>query len=415
MSLTSFYTALTGLNNNSQAINVIGDNLANMNTVAFKAGKASFSELLAGISGTSATGNPISFGLGSTLNGVIRMNTQGTIAYTGRAADAAINGNGFFVVSTGGGLGFTRSGQFQFDKSGMLLSADGFQLLGYPAVQGQIDTSASLAPIEIRKGQSIQASATANMSIFANLDAQAEDGSTFATSVTVYDSLGSPHAVKLTFTKTGARAWSWSATIPATDAGGSAEDSPVEIGSGNLQFDGSGKISGLASNPTLNLTGLSDGAADLQVTFHLLDAAGKGTITGFAGASAVSSTIQDGYAATILKDVSFDSDGVIIGLTESGQLIPLAQLALADFPNVDGLEKFRGSTFVAFTSSGEPSIGVAGTGGRGSVAGGSLEQSNVDMAQEFVNLIVAQRAYQANSRVIAATDELYQDALNLKR
>lgn len=416
MALTSFYTALTGINNNSMAINVIGDNLANMNTTAFKSSKASFSELLAGLSGTSSTGNPISFGLGSTLNGINRTTTQGTITYTGTPSDAAINGNGFFVVSIEGGTGFTRSGKFEFDKEGYFLSADGYQLMGYPAVGGEIDTTAAISPIQIRKGQSIPANVTQNLSISANLDARAAVDDTFATPIQVYDTLGTAHTVTLTFTKTAAGAWDWAATIPAIDTdGGAVDDPPVEVGSGSLAFDADGKLTPPAADLTLSLANLASGANDMDVNFNVMDPSGNGLITNYSSASTVSTSTQDGYAASILKSVSINNSGVIVGLTESGQSVPLAQLALADFPNVEGLQKYKGSTFVAFTSSGEPSIGVAGSGGRGSVVGASLEQSNVDMAQEFVSLIVAQRAYQANSRIITTTDELYQDAISLKR
>ena len=231
MPLTSIYTALTGINNASTAMNVIGDNLANMNTTAFKSGNANFSELLAGLSGTSSTGDPISMGLGSTLSGVDNNWSQGTINSTGNSMDAAINGNGFFVVSTNGGMGFTRAGQFSFDQDGNLLSSDGFQLLGYPSVNGAINTSGALQPINIKEGQIVPGTATTSLTVSANLDAQAKDGSTFSSSVQAFDSLGSPHTVDLTFAKTGAGAWSWSATIPATDTGGASTDPAVQVGS----------------------------------------------------------------------------------------------------------------------------------------------------------------------------------------
>jgi flagellar hook protein FlgE len=415
MELTSFYTALTGLNNNSAAINVIGDNLANMNTTAFKSSHATFAELLSGVSGTSLTGNPVSIGLGSTLNGVNRDTTQGTINYTGKSTDAAINGNGFFVVSTEGGLGFTRSGQFEFDREGNLISSDGFKAMGYMAVNGTIDNSGALTTIEIRRGQLLPASATENVSIQANLDAQAADASTFSSSVRIYDSLGAAHTATVTFTKTGMGAWDWSATIPAEDTGGAVGDPPVQIGTGALQFDGNGVMTAPAANAALNVSGLSNGAADMAVTFRLLDNAGNPFITNYANESAISSTLQDGYESSTLAGIRINSDGVIVGLAENGKSIPLAQLALGNFPNIEGLQKYRGSTFVSFPSSGEPTIGVAGSGGRGFITGAALEQSNVDMAREFINLIVAQRAYQANSRVITTTNELYQDSLNLVR
>jgi|WetSurMetagenome_2_1015567.scaffolds.fasta_scaffold20360_3 flagellar hook protein FlgE len=415
MPLTSFYTALTGINNNSTAINVIGDNLANMNTTAFKSGKATFSELLAGLSGTSTTGNPVTAGLGSTLNGVVRTNTQGTVTSTGVSTDAAINGNGFFVVSLDGGLGFTRSGSFQLDKEGNLLSADGFQLLGYAAAGGTIDTSGAITPIQIKKGQTVPGSATTEMSVLANLDAQAATNDTFSSSIAVYDSVGVSHQVTLTFTKTGAGAWSWAATVPAEDTGGTAGGTPTQVGTGTLTFDQDGKLDASTTNPTIDITGLASGAADMSITLALTDATGNSMITGFASASAVSSTNQNGYTASNLTDISISSTGVIIGATESGQSVNLAQLALANFPNIDGLAKSVGSTFVAFTTSGEPSIGTAGTGGRGLLVGGALEKSNVDMAKEFIDLITAQRAYQANSKMISTTDQLYQDAVNLIR
>jgi flagellar hook protein FlgE len=415
MQLTSFYTALTGLNANALAINVIGDNIANLNTTAFKSSRASFSELLSGISGTGSTGNPISFGLGTTLSGISRTSSQGTINYTGNSTDAAINGNGFFVVSTDGGLGFTRSGQFEFNNEGNLVSSDGFMVMGYMAEDGVIDNSGAITPIEIRKGQLIPANPTSTLSIQANLDAQAVDGTSFSSSVMVYDSLGASHTVTFNFTKTGIGAWSWDAGIPAEDFGQPAVNPPVQVGAGSLQFNDMGIMVSPAANPALNIAGLSSGAAGMTVDFNLFDESGNPIITNYAGESTVSSTIQDGFEASSLKGISIDNEGVIVGLAENGKSIPLAQLALADFPNVEGLQKYKGSTFVSFTSSGEPSIGVAASGGRGSITGASLEQSNVDMAQEFIDLIVAQRAYQANSRVITTTDELYQDSLNLIR
>lgn len=423
MPLTSYYTALTGLDSNSYAINVIGDNLANMNTTAFKAGTATFAELLAGISGTDANGNPISPGLGTSVNGIRHNYTQGAITNTGNSTDAAINGNGFFVLSINGDMGFTRSGSFTFNKDGNLVSPDGFPAMGYMGANGVIDTSSAIVPIVIEKGQIIPASATNNVCITANLDAQAEVGDSLSTPVQIYDSLGQAHTVTVTYTMTAAGAWSWEATIPAIDVGGASTDPPEVIGGDDLEFDGDGILTSPADdpltpeidNPILSITNFTNGATDLDITFQLLDTDGNPVVTNYARESAPSGTVQDGFNASALSSVSIDRSGVIIGLTESGRSVSLAQMVLADFPNLEGLQKYQGSTYVAFTSSGEPSIGVAGTGGRGLIIGSSLEQSNVDMAQEFVNLIKSQRAYQANSRIITTTDELYQDTLNLAR
>jgi flagellar hook protein FlgE len=415
MPLTSFNTALTGINTNSIAINVIGDNLANMNTTAFKSSKATFSELLAGLSGTSSTGNPTALGLGATLNGVSRSFNQGAINNTGLSTDAAINGNGFFVVSAGEGLAYTRSGKFEYDKEGYLVSADGFNIMGYPAVKGKVDAGAAISEIQIRKGQSIPGIATENMRISANLDAEAAEGDVYATSVQVYDSLGAAHSVKLTFAKTAdLGSWSWSATMSAVDTGGDPGDT-VELGTGMLEFDSFGKMTAPTDNPPLSLSGLANGAEDLDITFNLLDGDGNPFISSYASASTASASTQDGSPSSVLTNISISGDGMIMGLTEGGQAVAVAQLALATFQNMEGLQKFQGSTLIAFGSAGDPAVGTAGSGGRGMIVGASLEQSNVDMAQEFINLIMAQRAYQANSRVITTTDELYQDALNLKR
>jgi flagellar hook protein FlgE len=420
MALTSFNTALIGINNNSLSINVIGDNLANLNTTAFKSGKATFSELLAGLSGTSETGNPISFGLGSILNGVNRNVSQGTVTYTGISTDVAINGNGFFVVSTdGGGTAFTRSGSFQFDNGGNLLTADGYQLMGYPAVNGVIDTNQTMVPIQIKKGQILLGSPTTTMSATFNLDNRLANGSQYSQPIRVLDSLGVEHVLTVNFTKTGALGWDYNVTIPAVDTGGAETDPPVPVGggSGSLTFnpDGTMVTTGF-TNPVLTISNLADQAEPLSITFNMLDAYGNGKITTVAQESMMSTPERDGTPPSSLASISISSDGVVSGLPQGGgTAVRLAQLAMADFANIQGLQKFKGSTFIETAGSGQPVYGIAGTGSFGSLSGSSLEQSNVDMAQEFVNLIQAQRAYQANSRVITTTDELFQDAINLKR
>jgi len=418
MTLSSFNTALTGLNNNALTINVVGNNLANINTTAFKASKTSFTELLGGISGTSESGNPIQVGLGSASAGVNPMFTQGAIGATGKSTDAAINGNGFFVVSTGDGLAYSRAGNFSVNSSGQLINTEGFLVQGYPAVGGIVNTSGALGPIQV-EGVKLPPKSTSEFSITANLDRDAAAGSKFTTAVQVYDSLGSPHTVTLTFTKNGASGWDWDATIPAVDTGGLSTDPPVSIkpasSTGLLTFDSNGNITAPTANETLAATGLANGAADLSVIFGIFDSQGNPSITSYAAASTVSSTIQDGYAASSLRDIAIDKDGVVNGMFDNGKNLPLAQLVTANFPNVQGLVKLKGSTMVPFGSSGDPSIGAPGTGGRGTISGGALEQSNVDIATEFTTLIVAQRGYQANSRIISTTDQLYQDALNLVR
>ena len=416
MSLTSFYTALTGLNSNSMAINVIGNNLANINTTAFKSSKTNFAELLAGLSTTTASdGNPIQVGVGSTVQGVSPIFSQGSIAYTGRNTDAAISGSGFFVVSIEDGLGYTRCGTFGLTKEGYLVNSEGYKVMGYAMTNGTVGSNGGISPIMIEKGGSLAPRATTTMSMSANLDSQAAVGTAFNTSMQVFDSLGTAHLVTISYAKTATGQYTWTATIPAVDTGGAASAPPVQVGTGTLTFDGSGVLTAPATNPTIQLTGLASGAANQTITFEVRDANGSPRLTSYASASSVSSTVQNGSAFSRLRDFSIDSDGVISGIYDNGAVQSLAQLALATFPNDEGLLKFKGTTFVAYGNSGEPSIGTAGTGGRGSISGSSLEQSNVDIATEFTNLIISQRGYQANSRVITMTDELYQEAINLIR
>ena len=315
------------------------------------------------------------------------------------------------MVDTGNGNGFTRAGNFQLDRDGNLISSDGFNVQGYMATGGVLDMTADLSNITINMGMNVPANATTNVTVNANLDCRTATDGIFSAPVMVYDSLGTAHTITLQFTKTDA-GWSWSALIPGADIG--ATDATV-VGNGDLTFDEAGNITDGTENGTLSITNLVSGASDMDITFNLFDENGNSNITDFAADSSVAKTVQDGFPSSVLTKTSVDSAGVILGTTSSGQSIALAQLALANFPNSGGLQKYQGNTFVTFASSGEPSIGRAGTGGRGIISGSSLEQSNVDMAQEFVNLISAQRAYQANSRIITTSDELYQESLNMKR
>jgi len=232
------------------------------------------------------------------------------------------------------------------------------------------------------------------------------------------DSLGDTHVVSVNFYKTDAGTWTWNATIPGADTGGT---DPVSVGTGSITFDSAGVMDdpGIADhtfvNPQLSIAGLANGASDMTVTLGLVDPDFVPQLTGYAADSNVSSTKQDGYQSGVLKDISIYSDGTIAGIYDNGKVLPLGQIALATFPNTDGLAKLKGSTFVASGLAGEPTIGTAGSGGRGSITGSALEGSNVDIAQEFTNLIIAQRGYQASSRVITATDQIYQETVNLVR
>ena len=425
MALTSFFSALTGLNSNSHSINVIGDNLANLNTVGFKAGQATFAEIIGGMSGFSATGNPIVFGQGSQLNGIAHKQAQGTPEYTGNSSDAMINGNGYFIVNTGEGeMGYTRAGRFQFTGNGTLVTSDGYQLMGYMATNGMIDLSKSIETVEIRLGQFIPANKTTEMAAAINLDSQTVAGNKFATPIMVYDSLGARHDIKLEFEKVSnvgdKPEWTMTAYIVGKDGN---PDIQIDIDgtlAQTLEFTSIGILDTTVPNSyTLtipaNAFGADIPAADDVITLHMRDSELRSMITSAASVSGTSRTEQNGYASSTLESIAFDNAGRVIGLAANGNNIVLAQLALATFPNVEGLQKYNGSTLIASGNAGEPSIGTAGSGGRGSVQGSSLEMSNVDMSEEFIRLIIAQRAYQANARVITTSDEIYQEAIHLKR
>ena len=429
MALTSFFSALTGLNANSHTINTIGDNLANMNTVGFKAGKATFAEIIGGMSGFSATGNPMVFGQGAILNGIVHKQSQGTPEYTGNSTDAMIIGNGYFVVATGdGGIGYTRAGRFQFDSTGNLVSSDGFQLMGYLADEkGDIDQAGGIKPVEIRMGQFMQAVETTKISAAVNLDSQSPNDGTsqslFVTPIEVFDSLGTKHVIQLMFEKKSAPGDAepnWELSAKLLSDGKLVE---IEIDGDDtflLEFDRFGKLNELSMPERLNLKIVGTDAPETmdqrELTLNMRDDKGNPLLTSAASESGTSRTTQNGYAASYLTSVAFSDTGVIIGIAANGNSIALAQLAIATFNNNEGLLKYNGSTFIApELSAGQPSYGVAKSQGRGAVAGGSLEMSNVDMAEEFINLIIAQRAFQANARVITTSDELYQEAIHLKR
>jgi flagellar hook protein FlgE len=412
MSLTSYSIATTAMNNASTAINVIGNNLANMSTTAYKSENATFVELLSGVSTTDDCGNSVAAGQGCKLNGIISDNTQGTITSTENELNVAINGNGYFAVDANGTTAYTRNGAFSRDGEGSLVSSDGFSVMGYLATDGVLDTS-QVTAITIDEGSAIPAKATSAMAVTANLNADAAVGDAFSSSVAIYDSLGNAHSISVTYTKTDF-GWNWSATIPAEDVGGSSTDNAVEVGSGDLEFGSDGTLISPSTSPVIAIEGFTEGASDQELSLNLYDDGGDALLTSYASDSAATNTSQNGYASSYLSSLSIDSAGEIVGTTDSGRTVTLAQLVLANFNNEDGLEKFSGSTFIAGASAGTPSIGTAETEGRGSIEGSSLEASNVDMAESFVSLIQAQRAYQTASRIITTTDEMVKDAVNLK-
>ncbi len=436
--LSSFSTALSGLNANAMSLSVIGNNLANLNTVGYKGSVAAFQDLLSrSVLSYNGAGNPMQIGLGVQPGSVSGNFSQGSLQTTGQATDAAIVGSGFFVVRGGQADYFTRAGNFTLDSEGRLMTQQGQYVQGYPVVNGKVDTNQALTDMQISTGTLSPASATSMTRLVSNLDSSMQPGESFTTAVQVVDSLGESHTVTATFTRNAGLpgdppSFAFDLTTDGADVVGGTAGVPFSLLTGadaaappgTLDFDNAGILTsvdpgtGAISPPTdfsFTFPGLLDGAAAQSVSMDLVDDQGAGYISAFATPSATSSVFQDGVTAANLTTFSITEDGTIQGIYANGKTEPLGQLAIATFNNNQGLVRIGGNLFAQSFNSGEASIGVAGAGGRGNVSGSTLELANVDIAQEFTNLIVAQRGYQANSRMVTTTDELLQEAINLKR
>ena len=406
----SLFAGISGLNANSTAMTVIGDNIANVNTTAFKANRSSFANVLSqSLGGSSSDG----IGRGVEFWGTSPLWTQGSLENTGNATDLAINGKGFFMVQDNTGTNFyTRAGQFHLDEVGDMVNPDGYLVQGY-----QIDPNGNLGnltTISIPGERISPPSATTEFTFDVNLDAQTPTNGTYSTSQTIYDSLGNGIPLTLTFTRqAAAQTWSLAASVPSPNG-------PVTINGAATQaitFDSAGNLSTPGSDRTFAITLANGAATPLTVTWDLFDSTGanNGDITGYASPSATTFQYQDGYSSGVLRGISVDEDGVVTAAYSNGQLTPTYQIALADFPSYYGLTKLGQNLYAESLSSGQPMPGVAGNGRLGNITPSALEMSNVDLAQEFVKMITTQRAFQANSRVITTSDEILSELINLKR
>ncbi len=410
--IASLYAGISGLSANATAMTVIGDNIANVNTTAFKSNRAHFANILStSLGGDSATAN---VGRGVEFWGAYAQWTQGSLENSSSATDLAINGKGFFMVQDpNGSRYYTRAGNFVFDKQGYLVNPDGYRLQGYQLDAG--GNIGSITSIYIPGERVAPPQATRNFNFDINLSSTAAPTDTYTTAQTFYDSLGNAIPVTFTFTREAAdRTWSVSASIPA------AAGSGVTIGGGSsltLQFDENGVMTVPTGDVQLSLT-LTNGAASPQiVTWDLYNPSGNsfGDITGYASPSGTTFQYQDGYPPGMLRGISIDESGIVTAAYSNGEMTPMFQLALVDFPSYDGLTKMGKNLYAESLESGQALIGTAGTGRLGSVAPSSLEMSNVDLAEEFVKMITTQRAFQANSRVITSSDEILQELINIKR
>jgi flagellar hook protein FlgE len=418
---TSFSTALSALNADSTAIDVVGNNLANLNTPGFKASEVCFQDLVTESLGAGLGETQVGFGTGTPLT--VREFSQGAIQTSAGVLDAAIQGDGFFVVQNSAGQNFyTRAGNFQSDRSGNLQTGSGDAVLGWTTIDsntGQVDTNGPIGKIVVPVGSMKPPVATTNFTDDLNLNsnASADTTSTFTTPVTVYDSLGSSHVLTLNFQKTGANAWSYQVTIPGADIdGGTAgTDYPIDGASGDLAFDTTGQLTSPANGSPIAFTiaGLTDGAADMNLTWNPYNSAGAGTITQFGQPSNSSANSQNGSASSQLSSVGLATGGTILAQYTDGTQVVVGQVALANIRNPGTLIAAGNNNFELSALTANPSIGVPGTGGRGTIQGGATEASTVDIATEFTNLIVYQRAYEANAHVVTTADTLSQDTINL--
>jgi flagellar hook protein FlgE len=410
----NFSIALSGLEADSVALNTIGNNLANLNTTAFKGQTTSFEDLFYQQIGQSGSGDAIQLGAGTKVSGTSTDFSEGTILPDANPnpGDMALAGNGFFVVEQSGVQSLTRAGNFQLSSNGNLITQDGQQVMGYAAVNGVVNQNTNLTPITIPVGLNEGAQATQNFSVTANLDSGATVGTSFSTPVQVFDSLGQSHQATVSYTKTATNQWSYAVTLPPGDATGSTANT-----TGTLTFDSSGNlVTPTGSVANITFQGLTDGASDLSFNWNLNDSTGHPSISQLADASSNSAAaIQDGFPAGVFQTFSADQNGVITAQFSNGRTATIAQVAVATVANLQGLTASGNNNFMTTAASGQASIGVAGSGGRGLVDDGALEQSNVNISTEFSNLIVAQRAFEANSKTVTTFDTISQDVLAMIR
>ncbi len=419
---TAFQTALSALNATSAGIDATSNNLANLNTTGFKASNVSFQDLVTQSFG-SASQTQIGAGIAKTST--VRNFVQGVPAVTSGPLDAAIQGDGFFVLKGPNNIQeLTRAGNFKQDASGTLMTVNGEKVQGWTGlnVDGSVNTNGPVGDIQLPTGTLRQPVATQNFSLDCNLDSTGVVGGatgSFSTPISVVDSLGNTQILTASFTKTANNAWTYTVSIP-----NSALTAPAAapIATGSLTFDSSGKLLTPApvapatqNNIAVAVTGLADGAADLSINWNLSNPAGGSRLTQVAQPSQNSAFSQDGTDAAKLVGVSIGDGGAIFAKLSNGQQKNVGQLAMAAVRNPDSLTAVGNNNFEVSAFTASPVIGTPNTGGRGTVLGGYLESSTVDIAKEFTNLIVYQRGYQANAKVINTEDQLSQETIGLKQ
>ncbi len=411
--LRSMFSAISGLRAHQTKMDVTGNNIANVNTVGFKASTTVFQDTLSQViraGGAPAADrggtNPAQVGLGVKVAAITTNWTQGATQSTGRSTDFMIEGDGFFVTRGAGNEQlFTRAGSFDFDGSGKLVTPDGSVLQGWMADgSGNINTNGPTGDLSVPYGQIVNPTQTTSGVVEGNLPAGTATGESVQTGITMYDSQGKPQKVFYNFTKLAA-ANSWELDVVH-------ENGAVLVNNASVGFNASGDLTTPAAPGTLAAFTPPAATFPSWTGGVTLDLSG---LSQFGGQNTLAAPEQNGFALGSLQSFQLGNDGTITGVYSNGLRQPLGKLALASFNNPGGLEKAGGSSFRVGDNSGLAIVGVAGAGGRGVLNSGALEMSNVDLAEEFTGLIIAQRGFQANSRVITSSDEILQDLVNLKR
>jgi len=425
---SAFYTGLSGLDTSGMAMGVMGDNLANIGTTGYKSSSIFFGDVL-GLSLTGVSGGN-RVGAGSKTQAVDVNYTQGTFETTGSGTDVAINGNGFFVIRNPGDGAeyYTRDGHLGIDNEGYYINSQGYRVQGYKygldSVTGKYALEETLTDLKVTPGSINPPVATTSLTMKLNLDASADIKTTpwalpptpnmynFSAPVTIYDSLGSSHVIQVFFTKSAASTWDWNALIDGGDVTGGTAGTPQLFGSGaGIAFDPTtGKMTAPAIAVPFHLGGIifKNGSPSTANTIDFADS------VSFASPSLAQDLSQNGFPAGSATSVSIDEFGNLTAAYSNGTNKPLYRMALATFKSLGGLDRKGLTLYQSTIASGDPLYGKAGEGSLGKVNPTMLEQSNVDLASEMIKMIIVQRAYQANAKVITMADEMMQAVQNIR-
>jgi flagellar hook protein FlgE len=427
--LTAMYSSASGLNSTTDELSVVGDNISNSQTVGFKASRVDFADAMT----QEMVGGGGEQGLGVQTLSVQKLMSQGSFTTTNQDTDVAIQGNGMFVLkgSYGGTSGtyYSRDGQFTIDKNGFLVNEEGLTVQGMQTDTTGNVSSGLLGPLQVGNA-SAPAKATDNITVRGNLDStatpteanwdvtKAKDTSNFSTSVVVYDSLGKPVQLDVYFCMDSVGDWNYHAVTGGQNLTGGTQDAPTEVATGELKFDATGKLT--SNTSTLNNFNPINATNPQGIAFNFgsgTDGGGTGLdgITQYAASSAMSFVTQAGFTSGSLSKLSIGSDGTITGGFTNGQTRVLGQLVLGNFAAPDKLERLGGSLYQETFASGPGTLGTPATADRGSVSAGALEQSNVDLAQEFIDMIAAQRSFEADSKTLTTADQLLSDLMMIHR